>query len=140
MPAFNGNDEYLSINGHEVTSFYRRLTRRLVVGNERSDHGAGKDWEQHLAQKRRVEATATIIYDDEEAATNFSNLWTEDMVVAVVSGPESDVTGKPKHDQDFIITNMTGPDTNSETALVEIEIQMISTDDPRSNIYAGDTW
>lgn len=140
MPEYNGNDIYLTINGVDVTARWRGIEMSLSVGDEDVSAGAGVEWEKHASKLKNVSATVTLVYDDTSAANDLFALVVAGDVVAVVYGPEGNAAGKPKHDQDFKINSISGPSTNHDKTLVTLAWEMISTDEPRSNIYEGDTF
>jgi hypothetical protein len=140
MAEYSGNDVYLSINGKNVGGLWRGFEMTFNSGTEDTSAGAGIDWEKAAAKLQHITAVGTIVYDDVTAAADFTALWEDDMIVRVIYGPEGDVSGKPKHEQDFKIESIPGPATGHDKPLVTLEFRMRSTGVPQSNIYAGDTF
>jgi hypothetical protein len=140
MPEFNGNNVHLTINAVDVGARWRSMEMTLNIGDENVSAGAGVEWEKHASKLKNIGATVTLVYDDSAAATDMAALVTANDIVAVVYGPENNTVGKPKHDQDFKINSVAGPSANHDKTLVTLTYTMISTDEPRSNIYAGDTF
>jgi len=150
MAALNGNNEYVSINGRVVgaasgadANIYRKVEMDLATGDEDVSGGSGINWEEHADKLSKINFKVTIIYNpttvsaDIDAITNSLGRGT---VVALVRGPEGNATGKPKHDQDVLITAISGPGTGHDKPAVLFEITGISSGAPRSNLYAGDTF
>lgn len=142
MPELNGNDVYISINGRDVGGIWRGFEMNLSIGDEDVSAGAGIDWEKHAAKLKVVGATATLVYNTDSVVADIAAIIgaTEGHVVPVVYGPENNTAGKPKHDQDFLITGISGPSTAHEKSLVMFEIELNSSGEPRSNLYDGDTF
>lgn len=140
MPEYNGNNIYLMMGGHDVKARWRSFTPKLNIGDEDVSAGANIAWEKHASKLKNVGATVTLVYDDTDAAGDIADLFTANDIIAVVYGPESNTSGKPKHDQDFKINSINGPTTNHDKTLVTLEYDLISTGEPRSNIYEGDTF
>jgi len=140
MPEYNGNNIYLTMNAVDVKARWRKFDPKLKIGDEDVSAGANIEWEKHAGKLKVVNATVTLIYDDLTAAADQAALFTANSVIAVVHGPEGNAAGKPKHDQDFKINGINGPTTNHDKTLVTLEYDLISTGEPRSNFYAGDTF
>lgn len=140
MPEYNGNNVYLTINGVDVRARWRACEMTLNIGDEDVSAGANVAWEKHASKLKNIGATITLVYDDTTAAADIAALYTANDIVAVVYGPEGNVAGKPKHDQDFKINSIGGPTTNHDKTLVTLQYELISTGEPRSNLYEGDTF
>ncbi|MBZ0294498.1 MAG: hypothetical protein K8L99_18180 [Anaerolineae bacterium] len=140
MAEYNGNDVFLTMNGVDVEARWRSFEMNLNVGDEDVSAGAGIEWEKHASKLKNIQGTITLIYNTTQAATDFAALWTENQEIAVVYGPENNTATKPKHDQDFLITSISGPTTGHDKPAVMVEFSVISRGVPRSNIYAGDTF
>lgn len=140
MPEYNGNNIYLTMNAVDVKARWRNFEMKLGVGDEDVSAGANVAWEKHASKLRNITGKITLVYDDTAAAANLAALYTANDIIAVVYGPESNVAGKPKHDQDFKINGINGPTTNHDKTLVTFEYDLVSTGEPRSNIYEGDTF
>lgn len=140
MPEYNGNDIYLTMNAVDITARWRSFEMSLGIGDEDVSAGAGIGWEKHASKLKVVQGTIVLVYDDTAAAADQAALYTADSIVAVVYGPEGNAAGKPKHDQDFLITGISGPTTNHDKTLVTLEYSVTSTGEPTSDIYEGDTF
>lgn len=140
MPEYNGNNIHLTVNAVDVKARWRTFEMKKNIGDEDVSAGAGIEWEKHASKLKNVGGTITLVYDDTAAAANMAALHTTNSIVAVVYGPEGNAAGKPKHDQDFLIKTISGPTTNHNKTLVTLQYEVISTGEPRSNFYAGDTF
>lgn len=140
MPEYNGNAVYLTMNAVDVRARWRNFEMKLNIGDEDVSAGAGIEWEKHASKLRNIGGKITLVYDDLTAAADQAALYTATDIIAVVHGPEGNTAGKPKHDQDFKINSINGPTTNHDKTLVTLEYDVISTNEPRSNFYVGDTF
>ena len=140
MPEYNGNNVYLTINAVDVKARWRSMEMKQETGDEDVSAGANVAWEKHASKLKKITATVTLIYDDATAAADMAALVTATDVVAIVHGPEGNTAGKPKHDQDFLMTSVDGPKTNHDKTLVTLVYECVSTGVPRSNFYAGATF
>lgn len=150
MPVYNGNDAYLSVNSVIVADpddatekVFRMFRMSRSVGDENTTSGAGAEWEDHAGKLGVINGTITISYNTSRVLTDLAAIddrTAEGQIIPIVWGPEGDVAGKPKHDQDFLVTQINGPEVNVEKPLVTFEMTVVSSGAPRSNMYAGDTF
>lgn len=150
MAALNGNNAYLSINGYVVgavsgadSNIYRSCEFTLNTGDEDVTAGSGVEWEEHASKLSRINMTATIVYDAGSVTDDLTGVLNDlgrGSVVRIIYGPEGNGTGKPKHEQDFLITQITGPAVGYDKPAVTFQLTGASSGAPVSNIYDGDTW
>lgn len=150
MAALNGNDAYLSINGRVVgavsgaaANIFRKFEMDLATGDEDVSAGSGIDWEEHADKLSRINGKVTVVYDVSSVVTDIDTITAtlgRGSVIPIVYGPEGNTAGKPKHDQDFLVTAISGPSVGHDKPAVLFEMTVVSSGAPRSNIYAGDTW
>lgn len=140
MATLNGNDVYLHMNNVDITARWRQMDLSISVGDEDISAGAGIDWEKHAGKLISAKAKISLVYDDAAAATDFAALWTANQQVAVVYGPEGNASGKPCHNQTFLITGISGPTTGHDKPTVMVEFDLVGNGVPTKNIYAGDTF
>ena len=142
MPEYNGNDVYLRINSRDVEAIWRGFEMKLAIGKEDVSAGAGIDWTKNASKLNEITAKLTLIWDTATAVTGVAEVYNlaQDHIVPIVYGPENNTAGKGKHDQDFLVTGINGPTTNHNKTLVMLEVDLVSSGEPRSNIYDGDTF
>lgn len=140
MAAYSGNDIYLTMNGVDVTALWRSIEITRNTDEEDTSSGAGTDWKKRAAKLMSLEATVTLVYDDQTAASDQAALFQTDQIIALDYGPEGNTAGKPRHTCDFFISSISGPTTNVDKTLVVIEYSLVSTGEPTNNFYAGDTF
>jgi hypothetical protein len=143
MATLQGNDQYISVNSSVVTTTYRSFSMELATDQEDTSAGTGIEWASRGAKLSTITATLTIVHDTGTVSSTLDTILNSvgrGDVVPVVFGPEGNTAGQPKHDQDFLVTGITGPETGHDKPLVTYEISMESSGAPRSNMYDGDTW
>lgn len=141
MAEYNGNTAYIKINSLEVQGKFREVTFQLSTGDENTSYGAGIEWERHKSKLSNIQATITIIWDSADAPTDASAIVPNGRgdTIALMYGPQGGTAGLPIHDQDFLVTGISGPSVVQDKGIVTMQITCISDGEPRSNIYAGDT-
>lgn len=150
MATYNGNNEYLSMNGTVIAdpnsandSVFRKMEMKLTTADTDTSGGSGQEWESHDGGLSVINTNIEINYDTALIGTHLDavlNSVGRGTVIPIISGPEGNATGKPKHDQDFLITGVDGPHVNHDKQRVFLNITGISKRAPRSNLYAGDTF
>ncbi len=140
MAEYNGNDIYLRLNSVDIEARWRQVDLSLDRGDEDVSAGAGIAWEKHAGKLMSTKCKISLIYDDTQAAADQAALYVVGGVVAMVYGPEGNAAGKPCHNQNYLITNISGPTTGHDKPAVMVEYDMISTGVPTKNFYAGDTF
>lgn len=140
MAHFNGNNPHLRINGENVEAIWRNINFDKSLDVEDTTGGAGVEWVSRQGKLKSISGRVTLMYDDASAAADFARLVSNDDVVAIVWGPEGNGAGKPAHDQDFIISGITGPTQGHDKPVLTIEFNIQSSGAPRKNMYAGDTF
>lgn len=140
MAVLNGNDVYLTMNAVDIRARWRSFEMSLSVDEEDTSAGASIDWKSRASKLKETSGTIVLVYDDATAAADQAALYEEDSIVEVVYGPEGNAAGKPCHQQDYMITGISGPSTKHDKPLVTLEYSVTSTGAPTKNIYAGDTF
>ena len=150
MAVLNGNEAYLSVNsvvvadpGDATEKVFRMFRMSLSTGDENVTAGAGTNWEDHAGKLNVINGTITIVYNTSRVTADLaaiSDQTAEGMLIPIIWGPERDVAGKPKHEQNFLVTQINGPEINAEKPLVTFEMTVVSSGEPTSNLYDGDTW
>jgi hypothetical protein len=139
MAAFNGNNPYLTINGHDVGGIWRNFELSESTDTEDTTAGAGVTHVNRAPKLQSNTAKATVVYDASTAVADLTALYHDGDTVAVVWGIEGNTNGKPKHDQDWVVTGIKVSQAHDKAAVV-LELDFESDGAPRSNMYAGDVW
>lgn len=149
MALYNGNNAYLSINSYVVgaasgadSNLFINFEMSLQTGDEDVSAGSGISWERHAPKLSRVNATAQIAYDTDSVESDLAGILSTGKgdIVEVIYGPEGNSAGTPKHQQNFLITQVSGPTINVAKTRAMFEMTMVSDGEPTSNLYEGDTW
>jgi hypothetical protein len=142
MATVNTNDIYLRVNSVDVESRWRGMEMKLSIDKEDTSAGTGTTHKKSASKLQEVTAKVTIVWDSASAPTDIAALYglSSLHVIPIVYGPENNTTGKPKDDRDYLVTGINGPSTNVDKTLVMLEVDLVSTGEPRSNIYEGDTF
>lgn len=140
MATLNGNDIYLRVNSLDMEARWRGFDMKVGIDKEDTSAGAGTEHKKSAAKLKEVTAKLTIVWDTTSAPTDIAAIYglSNNNVIPVVYGPENNTAGKPKDDRDYLVTNITGPNTSVDKKLVMLEVDLVSTGEPRSNIYEGD--
>jgi hypothetical protein len=142
MAEYNGNSVYINMNSTNVAAFWRGFEIKESIDKEDVSAGAGTEYKKSASKLKERTAKLTLAYLTTSAPTNISALYglSNDHVIPVVYGPEGNTAGKPKDDCDWLITAINGPTTAVDKPAVLWEIDLVSTGEPRSNIYNGATF
>jgi hypothetical protein len=142
MATYNGNSVYLLVNAVNVEARWRGMEMKLAIDKEDTSAGAGTEHKKSAAKLKEATAKLTIVYDTATAPTDVAALYglSSLHVIPIVYGPEDNTAGKPKDDRDWLVTAINGPSTSVDKKLVMWEVDLVSTGEPRSNIYEGDTF
>jgi hypothetical protein len=140
MATYNGNDVYLRVNSVNVEARWRGFEMKLAIDKEDTSAGAGTDYKKSAAKLKEATGKLTIVYDTVAAPTDVAALYglSSNHVIPIVYGPEGSTVGKPKDDRDWLVTGINGPSTGVDKKLVMWEVDVVSTGEPRSDIYEGD--
>lgn len=150
MAVYNGNNAYLNVNSRVMADpddgnekVFRMFRMSRSTGDENVTSGAGTEWEDHAGSLNVINGTVTISYNGTRVLADLQAIaeqTAEQMIIPIVWGPDTDTAGKPKHDQDFLVTQIKGPEISVEKKLVTFEMTVVSSGTPRSSLYAGDTF
>jgi hypothetical protein len=138
MAKLNGNDIYLTINGTDVKAFWKKVSLNPSADTVDVTAGAGTDHKQYEPGLIETDMSISLAYETALLATYIQLLQVGEKVT-VVYGPEGAVSGKPKHEQVFIVT--TAPHEVSVTKdAVMFELELKGADAPTLNMFAGAVW
>jgi hypothetical protein len=134
MPTYSGNNVYLKIDGTEVHKYWRSVSLGESIGTEDVTAGAGADHVQRAEKLRDHSISIVIVYDTEKLQDYIQLLRPGRHTIEV--GSEGNVSGKPRHVQDFIITEQP-LEISVEKNRVEFSVSGEAADAPTVNMYAG---
>lgn len=137
MPSFNGNNAYIKIDAVVVNAYFKRFDLTPSVESVDTTAGSGVDHRQRAEGLADHAATLTVVYEAGAVQNYIATLKPGRHTVEY--GPESNVTGKPKHIQDFILTEAPiSQDVEKGEVLFQCSFE--AADAPTYNMYDGAVW
>lgn len=134
MTALNGNNAYLSINGIEVQSKYKTVKLEPSIATIETTRGAGTAHVQRATGLQDTKLTVTVGYDVETIQTQIGYL--KPGKYTVIYGPEGNGTGKPRHQQEFIMTGAPF-EIKVDKSEVVFEMSLEGSDAPVADMFSG---
>jgi hypothetical protein len=104
MVRYADNDFYLSIDGTVVSTYGVEITLERTNSSVETTSGAGVDHVMRAPGLSDTTITFSIAYDATALQTFIQKLQ-PGVVRAIEYGPENNVSGKPRHVQNFNITS-----------------------------------
>ena len=136
MAETNTNSYYLTIGGRNMSARVRSVTITPSIATVESTSGSGVTDVENLPGLRSHTISIMLAYDTATFSSDGPKLLGKQ---TVVYGPEGNASGKPKHEQDFILTG--APVTqSSQKTLMEFSISGTSTGAPTEDMYDNDTF
>lgn len=102
MATLADNNVYLKIDGVVVNAFFKEVTPSGSSAGIDTTHGSGTDWTEESPGLKSMSFDITLTYDVELVQTYIQHI-AKGQVVEIEYGPESNVSGKPRHVQNFHI-------------------------------------
>lgn len=137
MATLNGNTVYLSIDGVDVSGFWTSFTLSPTVESVDVTAGSATAHRERAAGLADTSCSGTIVYDAASVSTYIQKVKPGEHTI--IWGPEGNTSGKPKHEQVFIITD--APHTVVvEKEMVAFEFSGEAAAAPVSDMYAGVTF
>lgn len=137
MPAYNGNQIYLSIDGVEVQAEFKRVQIEPKISSVDVTRGAGTEHMQRATGLSDTSFSVTVGYQTHKIQQQIAYM--RPGVKQIVFGPEGDAPGKPKHVQDFILTGAPFEIT-VEKGEVAFELSFEGADAPVVDMFNGGVW
>lgn len=136
MPALNGNNWYVALDGVDVSGFITEVSMDPKNSTVDTTAGSGRTHMQRQPGLDDTTGKITVSYFVGEVSTYITKLQ-RGKVVNLVSGPEGAVSGKPKHQQDIIINQISGPKQTVSKEHVVFEVSWEAADAPQVDMYDG---
>jgi hypothetical protein len=136
MARLAQNNYYLALNGVDVSPHTGEIN--LQASSEEIDitSGTGKTHMERSAGLRDTQLSAVLAYDDTALATYVATL-RPGQVYTVVFGPEGNTSGKPKHEQSFLLVSNGGPKVDVKKGFTIFELQFSGAAAPVTDFYNG---
>lgn len=137
MAQLNANTVYLTLDGVDLGAYWKLVT--MTPANEIQDVTAGSatTHREYLSGLDNYTFEITLVYDSTSASLqSYIQKLKPGAVVSLEWGPESNVSGKPRHVQDVIIEEAPF-EVSVEKAPVAFAVKATGTGAPSVNIMAG---
>lgn len=135
MTSLNGNNPYLTMNGTDVKAKWKHVNLEGTNSSVTVTAGAGTTHVQRAAGLNDTTISITLAYDSGGVSTYIASL-TRGLKIPIEYGPESNVSGKPRHVQQFVIESVTVEQDVEKNEMV-FDIQASGADAPTSDLFAG---
>lgn len=139
MSAYNGNNPYLTIDGISVAPQFMTVQIDPAVEKVEVTAGAGRAHKQRAEGLYSHKISLKLAYDITNTPLPPVLLPLLRGRHRVIWGPEGSATGKPKHDQYFILDGAKrGQDVKKKDVILDVSGE--SADDPLTDMDAGGTF
>lgn len=135
MVRFADNDFYLSVGGTVVDTWGVEVSLEYTNSSVETTSGAGVDHVMRAPGLNDTTISFSIAYDATDIATYIQKL-KPGVVVAIEYGPEGNLTGKPRHVQNFNITSSPFA-VSIDKSMPVFEVSGEGTEAPSVDMYSG---
>lgn len=140
MATLNGNNVYLSLDGVNVSAYWTDEVSFSESNNTvEVTAGAGATDVERASGLRDTTLSLVVVYDDANLSTYLSKMAVGSSYT-VIYGPESNTTGKPKHEQTMILQTMDGPNPTINKDMVSFSLSFQGAATATARIANGDTF
>lgn len=137
MPAFNGNNGYLALDGIDISGYITEVTGlEAEIGDEDVTSGFGATDVQRAGKLMDRNGKITIAYVEGRVPTYIAKFQAGG-IVNLVYGPEGAVSGKPKHQQDILITKLGGLKQTVDKTKIVFEADWKQAAKPTADLHKG---
>lgn len=134
MPVYSGNKDYLSIDGVDLSAYWREATIAASIDMQENTSG-GSAYKTRFATVKDYTLNFTVVYDSEQAATLLSLLAPGEHLVTY--GPEGNAAGKPKHQQHFIFPQIETGGNADKSSMRVFSVQAQGAKAPIFDMFNG---
>jgi hypothetical protein len=135
MATLNANTIYLTIAGTNYSAYWVSFKLNGKNNVKETTAGSGTTHVERAAGLNDYSADVTVVYDSAIGAQQLGHYSPGD-IVAVEWGPESNVSGKPRHVQNFIVEEAPF-EVVVEKEKVAFELKLSGSEAPSVDIYSG---
>lgn len=140
MVAFNGNNGYLGIDGYDFSGKVLEVTGiEAEVGDEDVTAGFGATDVQRAAKLADRSGKITVAYEANNVPSYMPRIQAG-LIVNMVYGPEGAISGKPKHQQNILITKVGGLKQTVDKSKIVFEVDWKQSEGPMVDLHAGGTF
>lgn len=134
MPTYNGNAQYIAIDGTDLSTKFNKVNLEQSVGSEETSAGSNL---RHIQRSEKLldhKLGMTLKFEAGSVPGYIQKLKPGTHTVTI--GPEGSAPGSPKHQQDFILTSNQW-ETNVGKKAVYFEIKGEGADEPVTDMFDG---
>ncbi len=135
MTVFNGNNIYMTIDGVNVATRMIKVDLEPSVESQDTTMGSSVTHVQRSVGLKDTKMSVTLGYDSGNIPVYIAAI--APGLHTIVFGPESNVAGKPKHEQSFIIESAPMSGQSIQKTPVVFELSCVGADTPVTDLFAG---
>lgn len=135
MTAFNGNAAYLVIGGVVINTEWKEYSFDATAETVETTRGVGATHTMRNAGLRDTSLTITVGYEIEKIQQQIGYMRPGTRATIIV-GPEGNASGKPRHEQDFILTGAPFEQTVEKDEVV-FQLAFEAADAPVADMFNG---
>ena len=136
MATLAENNAYLLIDGVVVNTYFKSVSFSRSNAPVDVTAGSGVDWVERAPGLNDSEISIVITYDTSDIQAYIQHI-APGLVASIEYGPESNVSGKPRHVQSFLITAANPSEQNVSKAEVTFAITGQANGAPSVDMFAG---
>jgi hypothetical protein len=129
------NNVYLSIDSVVITAEFKEVSLDVSNSSQDTTMGAGVDWMQRAPGLNDMKGTINIGYDSTAVQSIIQHI-APGQVVSLEYGPESNVSGKPRHVQNVLVETVSHG-LKVDKSPVTFALSIVGADAPSVNMFAG---
>lgn len=137
MAEYSGNDVYLAIDGFVQTMRWIEISLEPSIGSVEVTSGGAATHVKRNTTLRDNTGTIVLHYDDVDFATYVLRL--QPGIHTIDFGPERNISGKPRHTQEIIVTKAPLKITVKKDPVV-IALSYEQRAAPTNDMFAGAVW
>lgn len=135
MTSLNGNNPYLLMNSIDVRTKWKHIQLEATNSSVTVTAGSGRTHVQRAAGLNDTTISITLAYDSAGVSSYIATLQRGN-IIPIEYGPESNVSGKPRHLQNFIIESISMEEDVEKNEMV-FDISGSGADAPTYDMYSG---
>ncbi len=135
MATYADNDIFLKMGTTEVQAYFRNVQLSLSNSPVDTTAGAGSNWTERAPGLNDASISISLVYDAADLQTYIQKI-AQGQTITIEYGPEGSVSGKPRHVQDFVISQ-NQHSTNVDKSVVEFSITGDAAAAPSVDMSAG---
>jgi hypothetical protein len=136
MPTLAENNVYLAIGGTVVHLYFKDVEIKRKSEEVDVTGGAGVDHTMRAPGLLDTELKLTLQYDITALPTYIQKI-AAGQIISIEYGPESNVSGKPRHVQDFLITETSQSAITQAKPEVTFSVSGMGSGAPSVDMFAG---